>query len=155
MNHHLRCVAVDNRGYGDSDKPCGMEHYSIDQLADDIANLAKALGRKKIILVGHDWGGNICYQVCQKYPDLVQNYIACNFPHPKSLAKELKNNRQQKMMSWYKFLFQCPVLPERLLRFGDIDTLDKCFDEFREDRKLSAEEIECYKYTFRDEGEMR
>ena len=56
------CVAMDNRGYGESDKPKHQRNYSVDKLADDVANLAKHLGRDKFILVGHDWGGAIGYE---------------------------------------------------------------------------------------------
>ena len=54
---------MDNRGYGESDKPKSQSFYSVDKLADDVANLAKHLGRDKFILVGHDWGGAIGYEV--------------------------------------------------------------------------------------------
>ena len=83
---------MDNRGYGETDKPSGIQNYSIDILADDVANLAKELGRKKFILVGHDWGGAIGYRVCQRHRDMVDNYITCNFPHPLSFMKQLEGN---------------------------------------------------------------
>ena len=53
---------MDNRGYGESDKPKNQRDYSVDKLADDVANLAKHLGRDNFILVGHDWGGAIGYE---------------------------------------------------------------------------------------------
>ena len=62
IDHTLRCVAMDNRGYGESDKPKNQRDYSVDKLADDVANLAKHLGRDNFILVGHDWGGAIGYE---------------------------------------------------------------------------------------------
>ena len=37
----FRCIAPDNRGYGDSDKPDGMEHYNISKLGDDVKDLVK------------------------------------------------------------------------------------------------------------------
>lgn len=39
-----RCVAVDMRGYGDSEKPEGVHHYKIELLADDIKDLIRQLG---------------------------------------------------------------------------------------------------------------
>ena len=36
---HYRTVAVDMRGYGDSDKPSGIHEYTIDKLLDDINQL--------------------------------------------------------------------------------------------------------------------
>ena len=82
-------MAPDNRGYGETDKPSGIQSYSLDILADDVANLAKKLGREKFILVGHDWGGAIGYQVCLRHRAMVDKYITCNIPHPSSFKKEL------------------------------------------------------------------
>ena len=39
-----RVVAIDTRGYGDSDKPDGLEHYALENLVEDIPALIKALG---------------------------------------------------------------------------------------------------------------
>ena len=64
---HRRCIAIDCRGYGDTDKPSGINAYDIDVLADDISNLAKALECDTFTLVGHDWGGMIGYQVCLRW----------------------------------------------------------------------------------------
>ena len=36
---YFRCVAIDNRGYGDSEKPTGIKNYSIDHLTGDVKNL--------------------------------------------------------------------------------------------------------------------
>merc|ERR1719264_215128 len=146
------CVAVDNRGYGETDKPSGIQNYSIDILADDIANLSKKLGREKFILVGHDWGGAIGYHVCNRHRDMVDKYIVCNFPHPLSFKKQLEGNWRQLMNSWYIFMFQCPYIPERFCQFGDIKMFNGSFNDMRRDRRPSKEEIECYKYTFNDQG---
>ena len=54
-------VAVDLRGYGDSDKPMGIHNYTIDKIIEDIKQLLEALEQKDIILVGHDWGGLIAW----------------------------------------------------------------------------------------------
>ncbi len=39
--HFCRCVAPDLRGYGDTEKPSGVEEYSIENLAGDVNNLVK------------------------------------------------------------------------------------------------------------------
>lgn len=65
--HCIRCIAIDCRGYGDTDKPSGIHNYDINVLADDISNLAKALKCDTFTLVGHDWGGMIGYQVCLRW----------------------------------------------------------------------------------------
>ena len=71
---HRRCIAIDCRGYGDTDKPSGINAYDIDVLADDISNLAKALECDTFTLVGHDWGGMIGYQVCLRWAGTLQSF---------------------------------------------------------------------------------
>jgi pimeloyl-ACP methyl ester carboxylesterase len=39
-----RTVAVDMRGYGDSDKPAGLEDYKMCHLVNDIKEIIEALG---------------------------------------------------------------------------------------------------------------
>ena len=41
LNLLLRCVAPDLRGYGDTDKPDGIENYHVSMLAGDVKNLVK------------------------------------------------------------------------------------------------------------------
>jgi pimeloyl-ACP methyl ester carboxylesterase len=40
----FRVVAVDLRGYGDSDKPSGISNYSVPLLINDLKQLVVALG---------------------------------------------------------------------------------------------------------------
>ena len=76
--HCIRCIAIDCRGYGDTDKPSGIHNYDINVLADDISNLAKALKCDTFTLVGHDWGGMIGYQVCLRWvPNPNQLCVMC------------------------------------------------------------------------------
>ena len=47
---HIPCmqvVAIDMRGYGESEKPVGKQHYVIPKLASDAAAIVKALGHDK------------------------------------------------------------------------------------------------------------
>jgi pimeloyl-ACP methyl ester carboxylesterase len=43
------CVAVDMRGYGESDKPKGKERYLIEEIVVDVASIVKALGYDKVV----------------------------------------------------------------------------------------------------------
>ncbi len=146
---------MDNRGYGGTDKPSGITKYNVELIADDIANLAKGLGRKKFILVGHDWGGAVGYAVCQNHTEMVECYIACNMPHPLAFDKAFSTGWKQKLKSWYMIFFQCPVIPELVFRLGDFTSLDEMFLDYREDRRPTKDVIECYKYNFSGEGGNR
>jgi pimeloyl-ACP methyl ester carboxylesterase len=37
-------VAIDMRGYGDSEKPSGVKNYTMNYLVDDIKQVVEALG---------------------------------------------------------------------------------------------------------------
>ena len=54
-------VAIDLRGYGETDRPPNKNDYTIDSLAQDIVELIPVLGHNKCILVAHDWGGVIAW----------------------------------------------------------------------------------------------
>ncbi|TSB47230.1 alpha/beta fold hydrolase [Alkalicoccobacillus porphyridii] len=52
-----RCIGVDLRGFGQSDKP--WFGYTYDQLSDDIRVIIDKLGLKSVTLAGHSMGGAI------------------------------------------------------------------------------------------------
>ena len=45
--------------------PNDLALYSYERAAHDIAELAKIVGAKQIVLGGHDWGGMIVYRTAQ------------------------------------------------------------------------------------------
>lgn len=53
-----RTVAVDLRGYGDSDKPTGIHEYVLDKVVDDVNQLITELGLF-IVVFSHVLGTNI------------------------------------------------------------------------------------------------
>ncbi|MDE0188865.1 MAG: alpha/beta hydrolase, partial [bacterium] len=54
-NH--RCLAIDLRGRGESDKP--DELYTMDKHADELAEWLRHMGLRRPILVGHSMGGQV------------------------------------------------------------------------------------------------
>ena len=50
-------VAIDMRGYGDTQRPPNKTDYTIEKLTQDIVMLIQELGYSKCTLVAHDWGG--------------------------------------------------------------------------------------------------
>ncbi|MFC5604975.1 alpha/beta fold hydrolase [Sporosarcina koreensis] len=60
-----RCIGIDWRGFGNSDKPFGG--YTLDRLADDIRSVVGALQLKNFALVGHSTGGSIAIRYMTRY----------------------------------------------------------------------------------------
>jgi len=143
-----RVVALDNRGYNESEKPSGVQNYHIKTLVDDIKVLVEGLGVTKFHLVGHDWGGAICWTFAALYPEMLNNLIICNCPHVLALREQRRQGWEQKLKSWYVVFFQCPVLPELLALSEDMHMLG----EMLADSGLAedSEEVEAYKYSFRE-----
>jgi epoxide hydrolase 4 len=103
-----RVAAVDMRGYNESDKPKGVESYAVPLLVSDIAAVVKAEKVPDAIIVGHDWGGVVAWNVAMHQPQITRLLVICNLPHPAGLAREIATNPQQKKNSEYAFNFQKP-----------------------------------------------
>jgi pimeloyl-ACP methyl ester carboxylesterase len=119
-------VAPDLRGYGESDKPRGLDAYRIDVLAEDVARLVTALGAEQAAVVGHDWGGALAWYAAMWHPERVSRLAVLDCPHPSRMARAIRTLRQWRR-SWYAMLFQVPVVPEILLRANDFALLRLLF----------------------------
>lgn len=76
----LRAIAPDQRGYGDTDAPEAVGAYSIHHLVGDLTGLLDALAIEKAVVVGHDWGGIIAWQMSLLAPHRVERVIGVNTP---------------------------------------------------------------------------
>lgn len=110
----FRAVAVDLRGYGDSDKP--PRGYDAWTLAGDVGGLVKALGARRAHLVGHAWGGMLAWTVASLHPRLVSSVTAVGAAHPLALKSAvLRSPRRQARAVGHLFRFQVPMAPEKWL----------------------------------------
>lgn len=116
---HFQVVAIDQRGYNKSDKPEGVENYKGEKLVGDLVAVLDHFKQKKMILVGHDWGGFVAWNFSMMHPDKLDRLIILNLPHPNGLMRELANNPDQQANSGYARAFQKPeaasiIKPEML-----------------------------------------
>ncbi|MEX2590355.1 MAG: alpha/beta hydrolase, partial [Chitinophagales bacterium] len=113
---HFHVVAPDLRGYNETDKPKSVSAYSIPEVTKDILELIENLGYEKAIVVAHDWGGAIGYELGMQHPEKLEKLVILNSPHPSIMKKHLTGNFSQLRRSWYMFFFQIPLLPEFFMR---------------------------------------
>ena len=118
--HHA--IAPDLRGYGDSDRPEGVDAYALTALAGDIAGLISELGYESAHIVGHDWGGSIAWALAARRPELVRSLSILNSPHPVASA-EARRVPEQQRKSWYMLLFQFAGVAEAWLSADDFANL--------------------------------
>jgi pimeloyl-ACP methyl ester carboxylesterase len=141
-----KVVALDLRGYNDSDKPKDVSAYQITELVNDIKGVIQGLGDETCVLVGHDWGGMIAWYVAYTYPELVDQLIVMNIPHPAKFAEAFRRNPQQLLRSWYIFFFQLPLLPEWLFQWDDYRLIASSFIDMAIDKDaFSDADLNAYK----------
>nr|WP_199322057.1 alpha/beta fold hydrolase [Leptolyngbya sp. FACHB-321] len=143
-----KVVALDLRGYNDSDKPEAQSAYVMAEFIKDIKGVIEGLGYARCVLVGHDWGGAIAWSFAYAYPELIDRLIVLNLPHPAKFAEGLRTP-QQLLRSAYIFFFQLPILPELLIQLNDFQVLEAAFKGMAVDKTtFSDDDIEAYKNAF-------
>ena len=136
-----RAVAPDLRGYGASDRPAAVAAYALPALAGDIAELISALGEDSAHLVGHDWGGSICWALAARRPELVRSLAILNSPHPIASA-EARLTSEQRRLSLYMLLVQFVGVAEAWLRDGDFANLRDTFFDTAAEGTFTDEDVE-------------
>jgi pimeloyl-ACP methyl ester carboxylesterase len=119
LSGQFQVVAIDQRGYNLSDKPKGVENYDLRLLVADVAAVIKQVGRDKATIVGHDWGGMVAWQFAMTLPQMTENLVILNLPHPAGLLRELKSNPEQIANSEYARTFQRGAPGDPKVFFGN------------------------------------
>jgi pimeloyl-ACP methyl ester carboxylesterase len=114
----FQMVAIDQRGYNLSDKPAGVESYDGRLLVADVAAVIRHLGREKATIVGHDWGGAVAWQFAMFLPQMTENLVILNLPHPTGFLRELRSNADQIANSEYARNFQTKSPSDPTVFFG-------------------------------------
>ncbi|HEY9910205.1 MAG TPA: alpha/beta hydrolase [Thermosynechococcaceae cyanobacterium] len=147
-----KAVAIDLRGYNDSDKPEPASAYVMAEFVRDVKGVIEGLGYQRCVLVAHDWGAAIAWNFAYAHPEMLEKLVILNLPHPAKFAEGLRTP-QQLLRSWYIFLFQIPVLPEFLIQLDDYSALEQAFRGMAIDKTtFSDADIETYKNAFAKRG---
>lgn len=69
-----RCIAIDLRGHGRSDKP--LTEYTVDEMIDDIEIVLETLNvSDPFVLMGHSFGGALATTFAHRYPERVSKLV--------------------------------------------------------------------------------
>lgn len=103
----FHCIAPDQRGYGQSWTPDGVENYALPHLVSDMVALVSTLDAPVTVL-GHDWGAAVAYGLAMFHPDLVQRLIIANGVHPVPFQRAIAAGGAQTKASQYITFFRTP-----------------------------------------------
>jgi pimeloyl-ACP methyl ester carboxylesterase len=96
-----RCVAPNLRGYEHSGAPPDVRAYRAKHLVQDIEALIETMGGRIDVLVAHDWGGGVAWNLAALRPQRLGALVILNSPHPGALLRELRHNPAQREASAY------------------------------------------------------
>ena len=101
-------IALDFRGFGDSDKPEGdpKELYTADRLAADVLALLDHLGVGRFVVAGHDTGAVVAQVLARTTPERVSALVLFNPPHS-AIGDKPKEPASQRE-SWYHHFHALP-----------------------------------------------
>ena len=150
-----RAVAPDLRGYGDSSRPLELEAYRMEHLVEDAAGLFDALGARRRLLVGHDWGGMIAWTFAMRQARALDGLVIMNAPHPEIFRRVLRRSWAQRARSWYVLFFQLPWLPEALMTANGAMAVERAFTSMAVNKDAFPPEILAhYRRNARAKGGM-
>lgn len=112
--HGLRTLAPHQRGYSFGARPGPVSAYRLPHLVDDVLALLDSAGLESAHVVGHDWGGAVAWALAQHSPDRVATLTVLSTPLPRAISWATRHADQARH-SWHIFVFQAPVVPERVM----------------------------------------
>lgn len=129
LARRFRVIVVDIRGMGSTDKPAGG--YDKKTMAEDVYQLVRHLGYKKVNMAGHDIGSMVAFSFAANHPEATRKLAVMDVPHPYEAFKSIpilpeygkfgkKIDADHPLFPWWFSVMQVPGLPEKLFagRYG-------------------------------------
>ena len=118
LQQGYRVITYDQRGFGESDAPVGIENYRIKHMVKDFKALLKLLvGSAPIKVIGHDWGASVGWAAAIGFPELFSSLVAISVGHPTAYYKE--GGFEQEKKRWYTLAFLWEGFAETLFSQND------------------------------------
>lgn len=109
----FRAVAPDMRGYGQSDRPAGVDKYSLLHLVGDMVGLLDALEAPSAVIAGHDWGAPVAWHAALLRPERFRAVVGLSVPYrPRGSKRPTSAMPQTDDAVFYQLYFQQPGVAE-------------------------------------------
>ena len=147
-------VAPNQRGYGFSSKPEGVEAYRIKHLVRDMLTLADQLSPElPYQVVAHDWGASVGYAMAIAAPRRIGRLAVINGVHPGPFQKALIEDPAQQAASSYIHYLRDPRAEERLSA-NNFEKLTGMITRFGEQRWFTPEKRAGYLEAWSQPGAL-
>lgn len=151
LKANYRVVAVDGLGAGFSAKPASTDAYRVKRLAAQIDALARHLnGRKRFVLIGHDWGAALAFAYAQAYPKRLNAVIGISAPPYNLFLDLVRVNEEQQKRSRYMQLFRSVTLDDIRQRNLPEQIWRQSYGRLIARGDLSAAEAELFRNALAD-----
>jgi len=113
----FHCLAPDTRGINLSEKPEAESAYVLANLVEDARQLiATVCQGEAVVVVGHDWGGFIAWELALQHPEIVRKLVIINCPPIDLMRRLLIESPKQQAASKYMLAFRSERGEELLSR---------------------------------------
>lgn len=85
-------MAIDLKGFGDSDKPFNKRYYKVEILINELKQFVLTFGVKTCSIIGHDLGGLLGWYMVALHEELVYKFVAISSPHPNFYWNRISGN---------------------------------------------------------------
>ena len=147
----FHCIAPDQRGYGQSSAPEGIEPYAMAHLMADMAAL---IGDRPVTVLAHDWGASVGYALAMFRPELVARLIVLNGVHPVPFQRAMAAGGAQSRASQYINALRAEGSAVRLARDDFAGLLD-LFSANMDLSWLTPARLEDYRAEWGRPGRLR
>ncbi|XP_068971314.1 epoxide hydrolase 4-like isoform X1 [Bombus flavifrons] len=147
LTQHYRVIAIDLKGFGDSDKPAAKSCYKIQVLIEELKQFILTLGVKQCSIIGHDLGGLLGWYMVALYGDMIHKFVAISCPHP-NLYWNGRPGDSIFDLKWIHFS-RLPFLPEIDALKEDLSIINDAFQHLQLNNANNEKDyVEAYKYAF-------
>lgn len=161
LSQYFHVIALDLKGFNDSDKPMWRFEYTPKKICEDLRKFLIAISAKSVSIVGHDLGAIIGWTFTHTNPEMVDKFVSVSTPHPNLLWDNLPRNSpfNRRWLEWV----QLPYLPEMEMQHNAERTLKKCYPHILKEKMYMSgtngsvinDIMEAYKYTFSQTDDWR
>ncbi|KAK2523350.1 Ephx2 [Columba livia] len=135
----FRVIALEMKGYGESTAPPDIQEYSQEQICKDLVVFLDKLGIPQAVLLGHDWGGMVVWNMALFYPERVRAVASLNTPYrPADPTSDIVEKMKAVPTLEYQFYFQEPGIAEAELEKDIGRTLKVLIRSQRQEDRLSS-----------------